>query len=75
MRGPQGVIQSALSVGTSFLVGAVDPINVGSAFIPVMGELRYAKLLMIAGAPRGALDQAALASHSTGKLVSQGETR
>jgi hypothetical protein len=40
-----------------------------------MGELRYAKLLMIAGAPRGALDQAALASHSTGKLVSQGETR
>lgn len=48
-RGPQGFIPSALQVGTSFLVGAVDPINVASAFIPVMGELRYGKLLASAG--------------------------
>jgi hypothetical protein len=53
-RGPQGFIQSALSTGTSFLVGAVDPINLGSAFIPVMGELRYAKLLETAGEGFGA---------------------
>lgn len=49
-RGPQGFVQSSLSVGTSFLVGAVDPLNVASAFVPVMGELRYAKLLAGAGA-------------------------
>jgi hypothetical protein len=48
-RGPGGVVQGALEVGTSFLVGAVDPLNVASAFIPVMGELRYAKLLAGAG--------------------------
>jgi len=53
-RGPQGFVQSALSTGTSFLVGAVDPINIGSAFIPVMGELRYAKLLETAGEGFGA---------------------
>lgn len=48
-RGPQGFVQSALSTGTSFAVGAIDPLNVASAFIPVMGELRYAKLLAGAG--------------------------
>lgn len=73
-RGPQGFIPSALQVGTSFLVGAADPINVASAFIPVMGELRYGKLLASAGdsvggrlairagvgAAQGAVGQAAL---------------
>jgi hypothetical protein len=48
-RGPDGFIPSALQVGTSFLVGAVDPINVASAFVPIMGELRYGKLLAGAG--------------------------
>jgi hypothetical protein len=48
-RGPGGVVQGTLEVGTSFLVGAVDPLNLASAFIPVMGELRYAKLLAGAG--------------------------
>jgi hypothetical protein len=48
-RGPQGFIPSALQVGTSFLVGAADPINLASAFIPIMGELRYGKLLAAAG--------------------------
>lgn len=73
-RGPQGFIPSALQVGTSFLVGAADPINVASAFIPIMGELRYGKLLASAGdsltarlatraavgAGQGAVGQAAL---------------
>jgi hypothetical protein len=53
-RGPSGVIPGALSVGTSFLVGALDPLNVASAFIPVMGEMRYAKLLADAGEAAGA---------------------
>lgn len=73
-RGPQGFIPSALQVGTSFLVGAADPINLASAFIPVMGELRYGKMLAAAGdsltarlatratvgAAQGAVGQAAL---------------
>jgi hypothetical protein len=53
-RGPDGFIPSALQVGTSFLVGAVDPINVASAFIPIMGEIRYGKLLAGAGESLGA---------------------
>lgn len=48
-RGPQDWTQDALNAGTSFLVGAIDPLNVASAFIPVVGELRYAKLLADAG--------------------------
>lgn len=73
-RGPQGFVPSALSVGTSFAVGAVDPLNVASAFIPVVGELRYGKILASAGdslaarlavragvgAAEGAVGQAAL---------------
>jgi hypothetical protein len=48
-RGPGGFIPGALTTGTSFLVGAVDPLNVASAFIPVLGEMRYAKLMADAG--------------------------
>lgn len=48
-RGPAGFIPGALTTGTSFLVGAVDPLNIASAFIPVVGELRYAKLMADAG--------------------------
>lgn len=48
-RGPQGFFAGAAELGTSFLVGAVDPINLATAFIPVMGELRYAKLMASAG--------------------------
>jgi hypothetical protein len=44
-RGPSGIIPTALSVGTSFAVGALDPVNIAAAFIPVVGEARYAKLL------------------------------
>ncbi|MCC6172076.1 MAG: hypothetical protein IT481_08610 [Gammaproteobacteria bacterium] len=49
-RGPSGIVPTALSVGTSFLVGALDPLNVASAFIPVVGEARYGKMLADAGA-------------------------
>jgi hypothetical protein len=48
-RGPDGFFAGALGVGTSFLVGAVDPLNVASAFIPVIGEARFAKLMADAG--------------------------
>lgn len=48
-RGPDGILMSGTSLATSFLVGALDPINLASAFVPVMGELRYGKLLASAG--------------------------
>lgn len=57
-RGPEGFVSGALHVGTSFLVSAVDPINIASAFIPVVGEARYGKLLANAGA--GAISRAVL---------------
>jgi hypothetical protein len=48
-RGPSGVLPNAALFATGFLVGALDPINVASAFIPVVGEVRYARLLAGAG--------------------------
>lgn len=48
-RGPQNLFAAGAGLGTSFLVGAIDPINLASAFIPIMGELRYGKLLASAG--------------------------
>ncbi|NWG23701.1 MAG: hypothetical protein HXY30_04645, partial [Pseudorhodoplanes sp.] len=57
-RGPKGFVSGALHVGTSFLVSAVDPLNIASAFIPVVGEARYGKLLADAGTrllPRAAV--------------------
>lgn len=48
-RGPQGFLPGALDVGTSFLVGAMDPINLAAFSIPVLGEAGYAKLMAGAG--------------------------
>jgi hypothetical protein len=52
-RGPDGLGAGALGVGTSFLVGALDPLNVATAFVPVVGELRYAKMMADAGGLAG----------------------
>jgi hypothetical protein len=57
-RGPTGFVSGALHLATSFLVSAVDPLNIASAFIPVVGEARYGKLLADAGTrllPRAAV--------------------
>lgn len=74
-RGPQGFLPGALDVGTSFLVGALDPINIAAFSIPVLGEARYAKLLASAGesvlgraAVRGGTGAAAGAVGSTALL-------
>ncbi len=48
-RGPGGIVPGALGVGTSLLVSVLDPLNVAAAFIPVVGEARYAKLMANAG--------------------------
>ena len=48
-RAGDGALQTATRYATSFLVGAIDPLNLATSFIPIMGELRYAKLLASAG--------------------------
>jgi hypothetical protein len=40
-RSPGGFMQGAASLGTGFLASALDPINIASAFIPVVGPARY----------------------------------
>lgn len=41
-RGPSGVGPFAAKLGTGFLVGATDPLNIAAAFVPIVGEARYA---------------------------------
>jgi hypothetical protein len=41
----------ALRVGTALATSMLDPLNVASAFIPVVGEARYARLLEQAATP------------------------
>ena len=41
-RGPGGIVAGTLGLGTDFLVSAMDPLNIASAFIPVVGEARFA---------------------------------
>lgn len=48
-RGPSGFVPGALQLSTSFLVQAVDPINIGAAFVPVVGPARYGRMLAAAG--------------------------
>lgn len=57
-RGPGGIVAGALGVGTSLLVSAIDPLNIAAAFIPVIGEARYAKMMADAGT--GVLARAAV---------------
>lgn len=41
-RGPDGAGTMAAQLATGFAVSLADPINVGSAFVPVVGQARYA---------------------------------
>lgn len=49
-RGPSGFLPGVAKFGTAFGASLLDPINIASAFIPVVGEARYASLLASAGA-------------------------
>lgn len=42
---PDGFWSGAAQIGTGLAVSLVDPINIASAFIPVVGQARYAKLI------------------------------
>jgi len=42
---PEGFWSGAAQIGTGLAVSIADPINIASAFIPVVGQARYAKLI------------------------------
>lgn len=44
-RGPSGVVPGALRLGTALVNSLYDPLNIASAFIPVVGQGRYAAML------------------------------
>ncbi len=52
-RAPGGLVAGAARLGTSFAAQALDPFNIASAFIPVVGEARYAAMLARAGGLAG----------------------
>lgn len=51
-RSPTGV-RSVAGVGASLAAGLLDPLNIGLAFVPVVGEARYATMLAKAATPLG----------------------
>lgn len=55
-RAPGGALQGTLRFGVGLAASIIDPLNVASAFIPVVGPARYAGMLERAGA--GALARA-----------------
>ena len=50
---PGGFWSGAAQIGTGLAVSLADPINIASAFVPVVGQARYAKLLAGATTPAG----------------------
>lgn len=54
-RAPSGFASGALQIGAALGASALDPLNVASAFIPVVGPARYAMMLERAGGPLGRL--------------------
>lgn len=50
-RAPAGFWPTALRMGVGFVAGALDPLNIAAAFVPVIGEARIAGMLARAGVP------------------------
>lgn len=50
---PEGFWSGAAQIGTGLAVSIADPINVASAFIPIVGQARYAKLIADASTTLG----------------------
>jgi hypothetical protein len=48
-RGPEGFLPGVAKFGTAFAASVLDPINVATAFVPVVGQARYAQLLARSG--------------------------
>jgi hypothetical protein len=56
-RSPGGFAMGTAQLGTAFAASLLDPLNVGLAFVPVVGEARYLKYLANA---RGVLGRTAV---------------
>jgi hypothetical protein len=52
-RGPAGVLPTAARFGVALGASAFDPLNVASAFVPVVSQARYAAMLGQAGSRVG----------------------
>jgi hypothetical protein len=52
-RAEGGLMQGAAQLGVGFIAGALDPLNIASAFLPVVGEARMASLLAGASGAAG----------------------
>lgn len=52
-RAEGGLIQGAARLGVGLATSIVDPLNIASAFIPVVGPSRYALMLKQAAGPAG----------------------
>jgi hypothetical protein len=52
-RGPSGIGPAMANIGTALAVSAMDPLNVATAFVPVIGPSRYATALAQAGGAVG----------------------
>lgn len=63
----RGFIQSSASMTAMLGTSLLDPVNLGMAFIPVVGEARYAQLL-------GAFAKGALTANRVATLVKVAET-
>lgn len=50
-RAPNDLSSKAALMGTSFAVSALDPLNIASAFLPVVGEARYTAMMANAAKP------------------------
>jgi hypothetical protein len=48
-KGPKSIWVSGLKLGTSFAVSALDPINIATAFIPVVGQAKFASMVAKSG--------------------------
>lgn len=49
--GGYGALSAILGAATDFAVNAADPLNIASAFIPIVGEARWAQIALRAGLP------------------------
>ncbi len=52
-RAPGGVGATVAKFGTAFAVSMLDPLNVGLAFVPVVGQTRYLRMLANASSTAG----------------------
>jgi hypothetical protein len=58
--GPQGAGVTALQIGTGLTKAIIDPIGIASAFVPVVGQARAARLVQKYGKVRGRAIQGAV---------------